>query len=63
MDAMDAPRYALDEKEIMLRAKKALMAYLNLTEPQAHRYIEKHAMDMRVKKIVIAQGILKVYES
>lgn len=50
------------EKLIVLRAKKLLMETLHFTEPQAHRYIEKHAMDMRKKKIEIAKGILKVYE-
>ena len=39
------------------------MEYLGFTEPQAHRYIEKHAMDMRVTKIEIAMNILKIYES
>jgi response regulator NasT len=51
------------ERELIERAKRALMVYLNFTEPQAHRYIEKHSMDMRVRKIEIARGILKIYES
>ena len=51
------------QMKVINRAKKTLMDYLNFTEPQAHRYIEKHAMDMRVKKIEIAKGILKIYES
>jgi len=51
-----------EQAEIVARAKNTLMVYLKLTEPQAHRYIEKHAMDMRVKKIEIAKGILKIYE-
>ncbi|MEI6100274.1 MAG: ANTAR domain-containing protein [Eubacteriales bacterium] len=52
-----------EEEEIINRAKTTLMEYLGFTEPQAHRYIEKHAMDMRVTKIEIAINILKIYES
>lgn len=52
-----------EEEEIITRAKNTLMEYLGFTEPQAHRYIEKHAMDMRVTKIEIARNILKIYES
>lgn len=51
-----------EQREIIARAKKLLMDYLGLSEPQAHRYIEKHAMDFRKKKIEIARGILKIYE-
>ncbi len=52
-----------DDEELIKRAKSVLMEYLGFTEPQAHRYIEKHAMDMRVTKIEIARNILKIYES
>lgn len=52
-----------EEMEIINRAKTTLMEYLGFTEPQAHRYIEKHAMDMRVTKIEIARNILKIYEN
>lgn len=52
-----------EEKRVLLRAKKLLMDTLKLTEPEAHRYIEKRAMDLRVKKLEIAKGILKVYEN
>lgn len=45
------------------RAKCVLIQYLNFTEPQAHRYIEKQAMDRRISKREVAEGILKTYES
>lgn len=45
------------------RAKYILMSYLNMTENEAHKYIEKQAMDTRVSKIEIAINILKTYES
>ena len=33
-----------------------------MSESQAHRYIEKQAMDLRVTKKEIAENILKTYE-
>ena len=38
------------------------MQYLKLTEPQAHRYIEKQAMDTRKTRKEVAQSILLRYE-
>jgi response regulator NasT len=51
------------DQRVIERAKRLLMAYMGLTEPQAHRYIEKHAMDFRKRKIEIARGVLKIYEN
>ena len=45
------------------RGKYALMQYLHMTEPQAHRYIEKQAMDLRKNRQEIAERILETYES
>jgi response regulator NasT len=44
------------------RAKCVLIQYLNMTEPQAHRYIEKQAMDLRQSRVATAENILKTYE-
>lgn len=52
----------INEIRLVDRAKCVLIQYLNMTEPQAHRYIEKQAMDMRKTKIEIAQTILNAYE-
>jgi two-component system, response regulator PdtaR len=52
----------LDETKIIGRAKCVLIQYLGMTEPMAHRYIEKQAMDMRLSKTTIAENILKTYE-
>lgn len=51
-------------KEIMVidRAKCVLIQYLNLTEPEAHRHIQKQAMDLREPLIKVATDILKAYE-
>ncbi len=51
------------EVRLVARAKCILMQYLNMTEAQAHRYIEKQAMDMRLSRLNVAENILKTYES
>lgn len=53
----------IDDIRIVNRAKYILMSYLSMTEPEAHKYIEKQAMDMRVTKRNVAEGILKTYEN
>jgi response regulator NasT len=53
---------AIEEIRIVDRAKCALIQCLMMTEPQAHRHIEKQAMDLRVSKLDVAKTILKTYE-
>ncbi|MGN0601864.1 MAG: ANTAR domain-containing response regulator [Oscillospiraceae bacterium] len=53
----------LEEIRIINRAKFALMQYLNFSEQQAHRYIEKQAMDTRCTKKDVALKIIKMYEN
>ena len=45
------------------RAKCILISYLNMTEDEAHKHIEKQAMNMRITKRAVAEGILKTYEN
>ena len=56
-------RGKLQETRLVDRAKCILIQYLNMTEAQAHKYIEKQAMDMRLTKLNVAENILKTYES
>ena len=44
------------------RAKLTLIQYLNMSEEESHRYIEKQAMDRRITKVEVAKNILKIYE-
>jgi len=53
----------IEDIRIVDRAKCILISHLNMSEQEAHRYIEKQAMDMRLMKRVIAEGILKTYEN
>ncbi len=51
----------LDDTRLISRAKGMLMEYLKLTEEQAHRHIQKQAMDLRKTQREIAEDILKTY--
>ena len=50
------------EIRVVNRAKWALINALNMSEPQAHRYIEKQAMDTRRTRSEVAECILKTYK-
>ena len=52
----------LDEIKMINRAKLVLMQYLKFSESQAHRYIEKQAMDLRMTKYEIAIKVIKTYD-
>lgn len=51
----------LDDVKTIDRAKCCLIEYLNLTEKQAHRHIQKMAMDTRKTQREIAEDILRTY--
>ena len=51
----------MNEIRIVNRAKWLLISELKMTEPDAHRYIEKQAMDACVSRKQIAEEIIKTY--
>ena len=51
----------IDDIRIVDRAKYLLISHLNMNEQEAHRYIEKQAMDLRLARRTVAEGILKTY--
>lgn len=51
----------MEEIRIVNRAKWLLISELQFDEPEAHRYIEKQAMDRCVSKKVVAEEIIKTY--
>lgn len=51
----------MQEIRVVNRAKWLLISELNMDEPQAHRYIEKQAMDRCVSKREVAEEIIKTY--
>ncbi len=52
----------MEEIRIINRAKWLLIEQLKMTENQAHRYIEKQAMDRCVTRRAIAENILSTYK-
>ncbi len=52
----------IEDIKIVDRAKHMLISYLSMSEEEAHKYIERQAMDTRATKRSIAEEILKIYE-
>ena len=51
----------MEEIKQINRAKMLLMQNMNMSEQEAHRYIEKEAMDRGMKRIAISEEIIKTY--
>lgn len=52
----------IEEIRLINHAKWLLIECLSMTEPDAHRYIEKQAMDLRISKQEAAENIIKAYQ-
>lgn len=53
----------IEDIRLINRAKCLLISYLSMSEQEAHRFLEKQAMDLRVTRRAVAEGILKMYEN
>ncbi|MCL2111282.1 MAG: ANTAR domain-containing protein [Clostridiales bacterium] len=53
----------IEDIRIVDRAKCLLISYQNMSEQEAHRCIEKQAMDMRATRREIAERILRTYKN
>lgn len=53
----------MQEIRTVNRAKWTLIRNMGITEEEAHRLIEKQAMDTRRTKAEIAEGIIRTYEN
>ena len=51
----------IEEIRLVNRAKWLLIERLQMTEDDAHRYIEKQAMDLRLSRRAVAENIIKTY--
>lgn len=51
----------MEEIRIINRAKCLLISELSMSEPEAHRYIEKNAMDNCITKKEAAENMIKIY--
>ena len=52
----------IEDIRLVGRAKCLLIQYENMTEENAHRYIEKEAMNRRITRREMAETILQSYE-
>ena len=52
----------MEEIRIVNRAKWLLIEQLKMTEGEAHRYIEKQAMDRCISKRSVAESIISIYK-
>lgn len=53
----------MEEIRVINRAKWVLIKHVNMTEDEAHRLIEKQAMDTRTTRRAVAESIIRTYES
>ena len=56
-------RHMVEDMKIINRAKFLLISCLNMSETQAHRYLEKQAMDLRISKLQVAKQVIQTYEN
>lgn len=56
-------RNMVEDMKVINRAKFLLISCLNMSETQAHRYLEKQAMDLQVSKLQIAKQVIRTYEN
>ncbi|MDR1094624.1 MAG: ANTAR domain-containing protein [Clostridiales bacterium] len=54
---------AVEDIRVIDRAKLLLIQNLRVSEAEAHRYIEKHAMDMRQNRRTVAENIIRTYDN
>ncbi len=52
----------MEDIRVVNRAKCLLIEQLRMTEPEAHRYLEKQAMDRCVTRRAIAENIISTYK-
>ena len=53
----------VEDLKIIDRAKLLLVTCLNMSEEQAHRYLEKQAMDLRTSRLEVAKQVIGTYEN
>ena len=56
-------KHMVEDIKLIDRAKFLLITCLNMDENQAHRYLEKQAMDLRISKLQVAKQVIKTYEN
>ncbi len=52
----------IEEMRLVNRAKWLLIECLHMTEPDAHRYVTRQAMEQRLSKREVAENIIRTYQ-
>ena len=53
----------IEEIRLVNRAKWMLIERLQMSESEAHRYVEKQAMDLRTSRREVAENIIRTYQA
>ncbi len=53
----------VEDIKMIDRAKLLLVTCLGMSEEQAHRYLEKQAMDQRLSRLEIAKQVIRTYQN
>ena len=53
----------MEEIRLVNRAKLLLIEKQGMSEQEAHHYLEKEAMDKGLKRIVVAENVIRLYEN
>ena len=53
----------VEDMKLVDRAKLLLVTCLNMTEAQAHHYLEKRARDLRVSRVEVARQVIQTYQN
>jgi response regulator NasT len=56
-------KHIVEDMKIINRAKFLLISCLGMSELQAHRYLEKQAMDLRISKQQVAKQVINTYDN
>jgi len=56
-------RRKIEDIRIVDRAKCLIISHMSVSEGEAHRHIEKQAMDLRSTKRKVAESIIRTYEN
>lgn len=59
----DNLRQQMSDLKVIEQAKLLLVECLKLSEEQAHKYIEREAMEHRKNRVEVARGIISAYRS
>ena len=59
----DKLKHMVEDLKIIDRAKLLLVTCLNMSEEQAHRYLEKQAMDLQTSKLAVAKQVIRTYQN